>query len=202
MITICLTGGPGGGKSDCQKYIKNYFENQGMTVRLMPEAATIILKQGLIPNKTIDPVNFQRKIISLQLDMLQELSPLEDTNRTIVVFDRGIPDGNDYLKDDIWNDLLDEFSLTRKDSFKYYDCVLYLESSAKGAKEYYHWKGDGLGIDTIRMENEEEAIELDNRTIHSWNGHPCIKKIGCFDDFQKKKDHVVFQIEQFIKNAG
>ncbi|HEX30079.1 TPA: hypothetical protein ENG04_08370 [Candidatus Poribacteria bacterium] len=87
-MKVVITGGPSSGKST----LIEELSRRGFAT--VPEAATIVIKRGL-HHPTVDPVSFQREVLSLQIRLEREA---EGRGAEIIFCDRGIYDGLAYLR--------------------------------------------------------------------------------------------------------
>ena len=77
---------------------------------LVPEAATILMKGGALiqtPKMTHkDAVDFQINLMRLQMDLedifVQVAQSQEEPQPTIILYDRGVMDGQAYTNDLVW----------------------------------------------------------------------------------------------------
>lgn len=80
----------------------------GFRVLQVPEAATLMKKGGaLITSKNMNfaqAVSFQRNLMKLQMeleDIFIEIAKSSDKH-CIILFDRGVLDGNAYTNENVW----------------------------------------------------------------------------------------------------
>ena len=189
---IVLTGGPCAGKTNSLYKIEEHFEELGYKVIVVPEAATLLINGGIRPfgNFCLSAYEFQNCIIKLQLQnealfesMVDGFSP--DT-KCIIVYDRGIVDGNAYIDDESFEKLLSANNLTMSFLFEHYDMVVHLVTAANGAQSFYT-----LENNCARKESLSEAISLDSRTMSVWSGHPNFNVVDNSTDFKSKIDRVI-----------
>lgn len=167
-IKIVLTGGSNSGKTELIEKIGMKY-NDDYIVAIVPEGATELLKEGHKPDK-----NFQRKIanrqfwnekkVALDVKLVESLFYFEHKpiKGTILLYDRSFMDQLAYCSKDEWQ----AYMSTRLETSTFdesievlndrYDVVIHLESNAK-----FRHVAEG------RLETQEEAIELEKRTLHA-----------------------------------
>lgn len=167
-IKIVLTGGSNSGKTELIERIAEVY-TEDYIVAVAPESATQLLKEGHKPDK-----NFQRKIANRQfwneigvsddIKLLERIFYFEQKHPkgVIILYDRSFMDQLAYCSKDEWqsymNIILDTTSFDESIEVlnNRYDVVIHLESNAK-----FRHVAEG------RLETQEEAIELEKRTLHA-----------------------------------
>lgn len=192
---IVLTGGPCGGKSTAVKHIQQELPKVGITPVIVPELATMMFHSGI---RWSDIARDEKRGFQFQINMIKTQIANEDSfysfahlipGQKVIVCDRGTIDNMVYAKDEWHEDILSQVGslgyLKRR-----YDGIIHLKSLA--------W-GEGYSKDNpARIENQEEAKELDTRTLDMWRKgpsygpHPVIEHTV---DLDKKMNKVV----EFIK---
>ena len=155
---VVLTGGPGAGKTAVLELIRQSFCEH---VKVLPEAASIAFGGGF-PRED-DPEckrAAQRAIFYVQ----RELENAGDSyNPTIVLCDRGTPDGLAYWPgsvDDFWSSL----TTTLTEQLARYDAVIHLRTPS--ADHGYNRQNP------LRTESAAGAAEIDRRILQAWQSHP------------------------------
>lgn len=200
MFTLCLTGGPCGGKSSALSSIKQKLESRGYCVVIAPEAATKIISSGIIPGVSVSGEDFQRMVLSEQIhneEMFKKALELIGPDKCVLICDRGIGDQYAYLDRRTMNNILAENGLTKESAFSRYDCVVHLKTAADGALEHYQWNNPDAkseGNNSARFESPEEAIATDRRTLNSWIGHPHLRMVDNSTDFTGKIERVMKEV--------
>jgi CYTH domain-containing protein/predicted ATPase len=191
---IVLTGGPCAGKTSALAIISQYFSNQGFAVYTLPDAATLFNRGGvniLTDNKTLF-FESKKQLLSFQLhieECFRKLAEKAD-KPAIIVYDRGAMDIAAHMNGDTWQALLDEMGLNEvevRDS--HYDAVLHLCTAAQGAEQLYTCDNN-----SIRTENIEQAIDLDDKILRAWTGHPHLRVIPNNGSFEEKLNAVIAEI--------
>jgi len=184
---LVITGGPCGGKTTALAFLSQKLQEAGYTPIMVPEAATLLMGQGIKPDK-VGRLPFQELVIvcSRSNEDIAEAGARHIAERKlpqpIVVCDRGIMDGGAYVP------LLDfEALLTRKfgpvsPRDHRYDAVFHLRTAADGAEPFYT-----LETNKERTETPEEARTLDEKTVRAWTGHPHLRILDNSTDFDGKK---------------
>lgn len=153
----------------------------GWKVVVINEAATELIKAGLMPPSFSDPLDFQEMLMRTQMfkeDTAVEFSKRADrdlercSGKVLIVCDRGVGDNRAYVPDMMYPGLLERANLTPQKVFDRYDAVFHLVTAADGAEKDYT-----LGNNDARKETIEEARELDRKTQNAWVGHPHLRVI-------------------------
>ena len=74
-----------------------------------------------------------------------------------------------------------------------YDAVFHLVTAANGAEEFYTLENNKARSETI-----EKAIELDNKVIEAWTGHPHFRVIDNSTNFDLKIEKLIKEIIHFL----
>lgn len=171
---VVLTGGPGAGKTAVLEVVRRQFCDH---VVVLPESATIVFGGGFprMPEPRARR-RAQRAIIRVQ----DELEGLEtDLGRaTLVMCDRGIPDGLAYWPDDersFW----DAVGAPKDRVLARYAAVIHLRTPSAE-------RGYDRTANPIRIEGPEEAARIDERIAEAWRGHPRIHVVESMDRFLDK----------------
>ena len=98
-----------------------------------------------------------------------------------------------FSLDTQFNRLLKSINLNESTLRDSYDAVFHLVTAAKGAKEFYT-----LANNQARMENIQEAIQKDSKTLNCWNGHPHLRIIDNSTDFDSKLNRLLTEISLFL----
>lgn len=196
ITKIVITGGPCAGKTFALNHIRNFFSKHGFKVLIVAETATHLIQGGIAPWTCSRNVEYQ--IYHMQLQKMKEdiyykaASNLND-EKVLIVCDRGLLDNKAYMNNFEFNEALATLNTSEialKDS---YDAVFHMESSSKGAPDFY-----GVDSNPIRKETVEEAKELDDKIISSWVGHPYYRIIPCFINFDDKVKKLINEISAFL----
>lgn len=183
IFRIVLTGGPCSGKTTAAVHISERLRSLGFNVYIVPEAATMMILGGISL--------LEGDIISNQLRLLQLQKQLEATflqtayesnKPAIVLYDRGAMDNKAFIPDKMWNDFLatmEDSTVDLRDLR--YDAVIHLVSAAVGAPEFYT-----LANNAARSESLEQAALLDQKLQDAWIGHPHLRVIGNYPNFEDK----------------
>ncbi|WP_127714624.1 AAA family ATPase [Halobacteriovorax sp. HLS] len=171
---ICLTGGPGGGKTTAADLFRREL---GDKVVVVPESATILFSGGLPRTNNIDGVkSIQRAIYSVQTES-EILHETLYSNR-VLICDRGTLDGAGYWPLDTQSYFLD-LNTTYEAELNRYDAVVFFETAAVG----------GLSIEggnPVRNESLKEAVALDKKLRDIWSKHPNFIFVPNNDSFLSK----------------
>lgn len=196
---IVLTGGPGSGKTTVLNSIVNIYSSLGVKVIVVGETATEIINSGIKPfgDDKIDLLDFQELVLSLQLSKEQiydkaiELYAKNHPDKDIlVIYDRGVIDNKAYIGDKDFNDLLNQVCPNSYSSIlNKYDLVIDLV----GAKSFYT-----LENNKARSESADVALELGEKTLKSWVGHPKVKIVAPKEKMDDKVNEVISYINELL----
>ena len=172
---IVVTGGPGGGKTTAADLFRREL---GECIVIVPETATLLFNGGFLRAKE----NLEA-ITSTQMAIYHVQTNNEDIHAALypkrtLLCDRGTIDGAAY-----WPEGAEDYYQSINSSFEEeagrYDAVIFFETAAVG----------GISIEggnPTRIENLEEAIELDRRLKEQWSKHPHFKFVPHDPSFVKK----------------
>ena len=191
---IVFTGGPCAGKSSALDRVGSWLAACGLRIFRVPEASTLLLGGGiqLDDQSLLAMRTFQRGIVEVQLAL--ELAFLTfaraSGKASVLLLDRGIPDGAAYLPESAWEELLGELGLVHGDiRDARYDAVIHLTTAAIGAEGHY-----GIHTNAVRYETLEEARVVDERLRRAWLGHPSLSVIDNATDFETKMRRVLLAV--------
>jgi predicted ATPase len=171
---ICLTGGPGGGKTTAADLFRREL---GDKVVIVPEAATILFSGGFPRTADAEGVkSIQRAIYAVQ----NESEKLHETlyQDRVLICDRGTLDGAGYWPGDE-KSFFETIDSNYNDELARYDAVIFFETAAVG----------GLSIEggnPTRSESLEEAVALDEKLKKVWSKHPNFIFVPNRDSFLSK----------------
>lgn len=199
VYRIVLTGGPCGGKSTAVASISDRLLSLGFRVFRVPEAATLLITgTGLSPPSLKEPERtvFEGTIIKTKIaleDIFYQIAKAGNTP-SVIICDRGTMDTRAYMNEESWDILLDEFSwnvVELRD--KRYDAIIHLVTAAIGAEKFYTIENN-----VARVENLNQARDLDFKVLNAWVGHPRIRIIDNSTDFKGKIQRVEDVICQIV----
>lgn len=116
-----------------------------------------------------------------------------DAEKILIVCDRAAMDNRAYMNDGEFAAILSELQTTEIQLRDKYDAVFHLVTAAKGAEEFYTLENNGA-----RTEDTRGAVELDDRLIAAWTGHPHLRVIGNSTSFEEKLKSLVAEIMSFL----
>ena len=192
MKKIVLTGGPCAGKTSVLEEIKKEYEGD---IVIVPEMATTLLRGFPVPGVDVRwtlewQVSFQTAVVVMQreAEKANEIKAIQN-GACGLICDRGLLDGAAYTPEG-----LEEFSrryeIKIEKALSEYEAVIHLESLAVGRPEYY-----GDTNNSLRFENREEAIKLENSTRKAWSMHPKHFFISCKNGLESK----IFETKKILK---
>lgn len=195
---IVITGGPCAGKTTAISRIQDEFASKGYNVILVSETATDLIMSGIAPWTVSSGDTFQKILMKLQLEkealFIGASEKLKNGGKVLIVFDRGVMDGCAYMTSrEAFDAALMSHGLTEEAAKARYDAVFHLVTAAKGAREFYT-----LSNNAARTETAEEAIEIDERTVSAWCGHPELHVIGNDYGFEEKINRLIAEISEVL----
>ena len=196
VTRIVVTGGPCAGKTTAMSWIQNAFEEKGYTVLFVDETATQLITGGAAPWLSSSVKDFQRWLIHLQIEKEKSFAAIAKTMKSrkiLIVSDRGTLDSRAYMTDADFRTMLKEMNTNEVSLRDRYDAVFHLVTAAKGAEEFYT-----LSNNAARTETPEKAVELDDRLIAAWTGHPHLRVIDNATDFEHKMKRLLAEIASFL----
>lgn len=190
-----LTGGPGGGKTTGIPILKQFLEEKGFKVFIVPEAATIVNSQMELKSKDIPLYHFQVALIETELYLeniaFKFASQIEQD--VILLLDRAILDTKAYMSDKNFTKILNEKGLTETEVLNRYDAIFHMVTAANGAEEFYCPSG-------IRTETPEAARELDDKILKVWQVHPNLYVLDNSTNFNEKINRLILKINEIIES--
>lgn len=193
---IVITGGPCGGKSSAQAYVKAYFEKRGYTVLFVPETATELITGGVAPwtcGKNVDHQKCQMRLQLCKEEVFEYAASTMPCEKMLIVCDRGAIDNCAYMNEEEFKETLRYIGKSAVELRDSYDAVFHLVTAADGAAEFYTTENNAARTETV-----EEAIALDRRLIAAWTGHPHLRIIDNSSDFKGKMERLVEEISSFL----
>jgi len=188
-LRIVLTGGPGGGKTTAADLFRRELGEQ---VVVVPEAASMLFNGGFPRYDEPSAIrSAQRAIYGVQRN-LEDMQLCHYPGR-ILLCDRGTVDGVAYwpVEEDS-NAFFEAVESTLESELARYDAVIFFESAAVG----------GMGIEggnPARIENLDEAVELDRRLQDIWAQHPHFTLVPNNKSFFKKITMGLAAIEAIVE---
>lgn len=183
---IVVTGGPGGGKTTAADLFRREI---GERVVLVPEAATLLFSGGF---PRVEEPNAQR---AAQRAIYHVQKNLEEVQRArypdrILLCDRGTVDGAAYWPGGPVG-FYEAVGTTEADELARYDAVIFFESAAVGGLTFE-------GGNPIRIESNQEALELDRRLRQIWSKHRRLVVVPHNASFFKKITFGLAALESIV----
>ena len=197
---IVITGGPCAGKSTAMSWIQNAFTQKGYTVLFVPETATELITGGVAPWTCGTNAEFQKCQFKLQIEkekVFEQAARTMPGDKVLIVCDRGALDNKAYMNDAEFAYVLDSIGENEVELRDGYDAVFHLVTAAKGVVEFYTTANNAARTETV-----EEAVELDDKLIASWTGHPHLRVIDNATDFEKKMKRLIAEISSFLGESA
>jgi predicted ATPase len=172
---IVVTGGPGGGKTTAADLFRR---EMGDRVVVVPEAATLLFSGGF-PRYSEPSAR-----MSAQTAIFHVQRNLEDVQATrfadrVLLCDRGTVDGAAYWPSENPHAFFEHVGTSFEQELHRYDAVIFFETAAAG----------GLPIEgnnPVRVESNEQALQLDASLRKLWSHHPRFEFIPNNHSFMKK----------------
>ena len=198
ITKIVLTGGPCAGKTTAMARIVEHFSGMGYLVLTVPEAATMFTQSG-INFLTDDKVFFmecEKQLLEFQIELEERFSAIAAASHcpVLMICDRGTMDVSAYMENSVWQQLVDgmKTSVVEMRDARY-DAVIHMTTAAKGAEKYYT-----LANNTARSESPEQAMEIDDRLMRAWTGHPHLRVVDNSTGFEEKIKRVLSEISHVL----
>lgn len=185
---VVLTGGPGGGKTTAADL---YRREIGDGVVVVPEAATLLYSGGFPRLGESGVRRATQKAIYYVQKNLEDAMYANYTNR-VLLCDRGTVDGAIYWPGEPEN-FFTEVNSNLKDELARYDAVIFFETAAVGGVSIE-------GGNPIRIESNQQALELDYKLKVLWSQHPNFVFIPHNPSFIKKITSGLDALENFVRS--
>jgi thymidylate kinase len=177
---ICLTGGPGAGKTAVTDVLKREFQNK---ILVLPETASMLYNGGFPrAENAAELKRVQAAIYHVQRHAEEFAKLRKNLTQRIIVCDRGTLDCAAYYPGGLKRFLSDVDSSLRTE-LQRYDIVLHMETPQAN-----------MGYDfsnPVRNESSSEALALDRRIQNVWHDHPVRHVIKSRESFLQKVTEVV-----------
>lgn len=200
MLKLCLTGGPGAGKTEISNFLSQILEDRGYHIFFVPESASELILNGIRPSANISLIDFQNFVLDKQLSkekLYEDLVNYYPSDKILIFYDRGIMDACAYIDKVTFEKMLSKRGLTFANAYAHYDAVLHLVTAADGAEAFYQWNDptkEDVGNNAARSESPKEAIIKDRKTLDSWIGHPHLRVFDNSTNFEGKVKRVVEEV--------
>lgn len=189
ITKIVLSGGPSGGKSFALKRLIPELKKFGYTVIPVLESAREIIEASFNRN---NPYEFQKVIACHQIKKEAEAEKkAKDGEKTIIICDRGLMDCRVYLNDEDYERIKKALNMTDVDLRDRYDAVFHLDSTSTHQKAAYIQ-------DDVRVEGEDEALRINQRSLKAWCGNPHYRFIPVCEEFEEKLNILIKEIKAFL----
>jgi thymidylate kinase len=176
---ICLTGGPGAGKTAVADVLKREFQNK---IFVLPETASLLYSGGFPRAENPQELKRVQSAIYHVQHHAEEFAKVRKNRAQILVCDRGTLDCGAYYPGGVKRFLQDVGSSLRTELARY-DMVLHMETP--NANQGYDFSNP------VRNESSKEALALDHRIQSVWKNHPSRHVIKSRESFLNKVTEVV-----------
>uniref|UniRef100_A0A183BPY5 AAA_28 domain-containing protein n=1 Tax=Globodera pallida TaxID=36090 RepID=A0A183BPY5_GLOPA len=148
----------------------------------------IVLTGGPCAGKTTGQDLNRTQAAQFQIDLLKTLvffnqAELSDSEKIMIILDRGAMDGSAYIDVQSWTDVLTSCKLDVHELRERYHQICHLVTAADGAPSFYQ-----LANNQARTEAVDDAIVIDKKTrevcsfqsikkiieLKAWVGHQCL----------------------------
>lgn len=196
ITKIVLTGGPCAGKTTAMSWIQNAFSDKGYAVLFVPETATELISGGVAPWTCGTNLAYQSCQMRLQMEkekIFERAAKTMAAEKILIVCDRGELDNKIYMSEAEFQTVLEQNDWNEVQLRDNYDGVFHLQTAAKGAVEFYTQANN-----SARTETPEQAVDLDNRLIRAWTGHPHLRVIDNTGEFHDKMRRLIAEIAALL----
>lgn len=196
ITKIVITGGPCGGKTTAMTRIKTEFEKLGYRVLFIPETATELISGGVAPWTCASNLEFQKCQVALQKEkerIFEKAASTMTDSKILIVCDRGVLDNKAYMTQEEFDIVMESLGTSEDFERDRYGAVFHMVTAANGAREAYT-----LANNEARYETPEEAVEVDNRVLACWEGHPHLRVIDNTSTFEDKLHRVILEIASYL----
>ena len=203
ILNLVLTGGPYAGKTTALENIKKYLKERNIPCVTVPETATELIRNGIIPTKD-NAFKFQALVMKRQLEKEKDATlymaeNYQDSEIGVIIYDRGIFDNIAYLSSrDEFLELLRRNHLSEIEALDRYDMVLDLQSLATCKPEEYNRNENN----DARMEGVMLAKELDEKTSNAWAAHRNLKVISSKVSLDEETEIILSYVEELIRDVS
>lgn len=194
IIKCVLTGGPCAGKTTALKCMQKHFTEKGFRVLTVSETATDLLSGGISPFN-MDNITFQYIVTStmrFKESMMQLAAETVDEDNVLIICDRAQMDNTAYMTEEQLSALMQRMNTNIVEMRDGYDAVFHLETAALGDKKAYD---SNFLSNEARYESAREATETDHAILKGWTGHPHLRIIPAFTDFDAKMERLLEEAE-------
>lgn len=198
LYRIVLGGNSNSLKSEALPKLKNFLEEAGYYVVIVPESATVLLNEGVMPDK-----DFQLRVARKQrqaedkatIEAWKEMT--KNDRKVVMLLDRSFMCQRAYIKnDDDWVRILNKVFNTNLPSASIfnnisnrYDAVIHLESNLK----YAH-------VQEGRIESREEALALEDKVKECNKLCPIFRFIPRQETIEEKQKLINATCLELLKN--
>lgn len=185
VLTILLTGGPGGGKSGLIEQLAGQTVICGRTVVTVDETASKLKRAFAAEGRACRSADLalQRRIIEQQFT--SERAALKHAHSlarsALVVLDRGVFDSVGFVGDVVYRQLLVGQGLTATEVLARYDAVLFMKSAA----HYAPWEAERFTRPTADV-FRKHVRDVEHRISQHVSHHPRVWTIEPQPDAQLK----------------
>lgn len=188
LTKIAVTGGPCSGKTSAINAIYDMYKKENKTVLLCPEAATVVIENGV---SRTDYLSFETEVAKCQLKLENELLELaEDIDgEVLIIYDRALTDCFSYVEDK--DALAKNIGIDYLTSWNRYDSVIMLETATK----------DAFVQNDVRTESYDDALSCQDNLLKVFIGHPHFRFIKNKNRFDDKVTNLKAEIDTILNGV-
>ena len=175
-LRVVLTGAPCAGKTTALRSLLKDEPN----IKVIPEVATIVLGQAGITLASVGETILQATIRKAQLSF--EEGGIEQAyvdGKDTVILDRGTLDSAAFMSGGL-DAYCRIFQTSSAVEYSRYDAVILLRAPSREVFESNKTNND------VRTETYREALEVQNKLITVWSGHPRFYVVSDYDTWAAK----------------
>lgn len=189
VFKIVLTGAPCGGKTDCMRFIAEYFEKMGYRVICVNETAKELYDAGLALSNDHEATLFNYAFIELQKykeDLYTNIAYGLKDEKVIVLFDRGILDVAVFMGYQSFEDYSNEQGVDVNTLLARYNAIIHLHTVAEYSFDVYN----NRSTNPVRKEEAEKAFSMDKQYTELWSKFYEVKEVDACKSFEDKIDKI------------
>lgn len=189
IIRIVITGGILSGKTTCTHKAKEYFENRGYKVIIVPSMESILEDNGL------NDFNNYEELLRSRLEfekIFNNLTENVDDEKILMLYDGASLDIKGLCTKREFTNICNSLSISPEEIRNSYDAVFHLKSIAKWDTKLFDKTNHDDRMDSAL------AIALDDKIIDAWIAHANYRMIDCAISVEDKANKLVHEISKFL----
>ncbi len=198
IYSLAIDGGPSSGKSTILASLIEFFGGLGYPTVSVPEAASELLLNGVMPLSFASPLLFQEYLMEKILlneeffgRVLHSMNNPLCKEHGLKFCDRGLLSGKPYVGPGEYEFLLKSKNISTEEALHRYKAVMHMRTAPE---EFYT-----VANNIARTETYAEACVLDKGSLEAWQGHPNIQIIGNdYGSFEGKVNTAIGAVSQLL----